>query len=93
MSGMVDLGHPPWCDGRHGPGHPVHLGDVGGPDIEVSSELDLSVALYMHEGRPVEVWLAERRRTDTAVTQLTVEQANELGRRLMAAAAQGRGTR
>jgi hypothetical protein len=90
---MVELEHPAWCDGRHGPAHPIHLGDIGTEDIEVSAEMDLSVSLYQQDGQPVQVWLGEHRRTDTAVTALTAEQAAELGRRLLSAATRIRGAR
>jgi hypothetical protein len=88
----ADLPHPPWCDGRHNPEYPVHTADVGVEDIPVSPDADLSVGLFQHGADEPQVWLLEHRRTDTAVTSLSAEQAAELGRRLMAAAALARGS-
>jgi hypothetical protein len=77
--------HPVWCNRQHAEDYPVHTAEVGEQDIELG-ETELSVSLYQYGGDPMQVWLCEHRRDDTAVTVLTGEQAAELGRRLLGAA-------
>src|SRR6266545_1180225 len=84
--------HPDWCDREHTPDNPVHSIAVGAEDIEINADRDLSVGLYQHDTDPPQVWVCEhsRSRDETAAIPLTVEQAAELGRRLLDAAARTR---
>jgi hypothetical protein len=75
--------HPSWCDRQHT--GPVHTADVGGQDIELSDET-LHVSLFQLGDEPVQVWLCQHAGDNTLVIPMPVEQAAELGRRLLEAA-------
>ncbi len=81
--------HPSWCDRQHNPDYPVHTAEIGDDDIPVG-DVGLAVSLYQHGEHPPQVWLARHTFYETQINQLTPEQAAELGRRLIDAAARTR---
>ena len=79
----VPTPHPTWCARDHAEGFPGHTADLGCVDL---GEIDLAVTLYQYGDDAPKVWLCEQRHDATSVTELSAEQAEALGWRLVEAA-------